>query len=95
MLKALPGVTLHEMEQSREKSFCCGGGGGQMWLESAGSQRIEGMRLEQAEKTGARVVATGCPFCKIMLETASTTAGKANLVQIKDIAELVNEAMVR
>jgi Fe-S oxidoreductase len=41
------------------------------------------------------VVATGCPFCKIMLESASATAGKGNLVQIKDIAELVSEAIVR
>jgi Fe-S oxidoreductase len=95
VVKALPGVTLHEMERSRENSFCCGGGGGQMWLESSGSRRIEGMRLEEAEKTGAHVVATGCPFCKIMLESASATAGKANLVQIKDIAELVSEAIVR
>ena len=95
VVKALPGVTLHEMERSRENSFCCGGGGGQMWLESSGSRRIEGMRLEEAEKTGARVVATGCPFCKIMLESASATAGKGNLVQIKDIAELVSEAIVR
>jgi Fe-S oxidoreductase len=66
-----------------------------MWLESSGSQRVEGLRLQEAEKTGASVVATACPFCKIMLESASTTAGKQQLIQIKDIAELVNEAMAR
>ena len=92
---ALPGATLLEMDRSREKSFCCGGGGGQMWLESVGRERIEGIRLAEAEKTGANTIATACPFCKIMLESASATAGKQELVQIRDIAELVNEAMVR
>jgi Fe-S oxidoreductase/nitrate reductase gamma subunit len=95
VVAALPGAELHEMERSREKSFCCGGGGGQMWLESSGSQRVEGLRLAEAEKTGATVIATACPFCKIMLESASSTAGKQQLIQIKDIAELVNEAIAR
>ncbi len=95
VVQALPGVTLHEMERNRENSFCCGGGGSQMWLESGGGQRIEGMRLAEAEKTGAQIVATGCPFCKIMLESASSTSPNGNLVQIKDIAELVSEAIVR
>jgi Fe-S oxidoreductase len=95
VVEALPGATLVEMDRSREKSFCCGGGGGQMWLESVGRERVEGIRLAEAEKTGARTVATACPFCKIMLESASATAGKQELVQIRDIAELVNEAIVR
>jgi Fe-S oxidoreductase len=95
VVASVPGTTLVEMERSREKSFCCGGGGGQMWLESAGRERVEGMRLAEAEGTGARTIATACPFCKIMLESASATAGKQELVQIRDIAELVNEAIVR
>jgi Fe-S oxidoreductase len=95
VVEAIPGATLVEMDRSREKSFCCGGGGGQMWLESVGRERVEGLRLAEAEKTGAKTVATACPFCKIMLESASATAGKQDLVQIRDIAELVNEAIVR
>jgi Fe-S oxidoreductase len=95
VVASVPGTTLVEMERSRDKSFCCGGGGGQMWLESAGRERVEGMRLAEAEGTGARTIATACPFCKIMLESASATAGKQELVQIRDIAELVNEAIVR
>jgi Fe-S oxidoreductase/nitrate reductase gamma subunit len=95
VVEALPGATLVEMDRNREKSFCCGGGGGQMWLESVGRERVEGIRLAEAANTGATTVATACPFCKIMLESASATAGKQELVQIKDIAELVNEAIVR
>lgn len=92
LLKAVAGTGLVEMERSRDKSFCCGGGGGQMWLESSGQQRIEGMRFSEAVNTGARVLATACPFCKIMMESASATAGKQNLITIKDVAEILNEA---
>jgi Fe-S oxidoreductase len=92
LVKVVPGNQLVEMKRSRDRSFCCGGGGGQMWLESSGQQRIEGLRLAEAVDTGARVLATACPFCKIMLESASTTAGHQDLIQIKDIAEILNEA---
>jgi Fe-S oxidoreductase len=83
------------MARSRERSFCCGGGGGQMWLESSGKQRVENLRLTEALETGASVVATACPFCKVMLETASVTTGQQNQVQVKDISELVNAGMER
>jgi Fe-S oxidoreductase len=89
----LPGIQHVEMERSREKSFCCGGGGGQMWLESSGRQRVEGLRLAEAKQAGASLVATGCPFCKVMLETATANAGQQDEVRVKDIAELVYESM--
>ncbi len=91
----LPGVARVEMKRSRGKSFCCGGGGGQMWLESSGKQRVEGLRLAEARETGASLVATACPFCKVMLETASVNAGQQDEVRVRDIAELVSEAMER
>jgi Fe-S oxidoreductase len=91
----LPGVKRVEMARSRDRSFCCGGGGGQMWLESSGKQRVENLRLTEALESGASLVATACPFCKIMLETASVTTGQQNQVQVKDISELVNAGMER
>ncbi len=95
VVDSLPGVRRVEMKRSREKSFCCGGGGGQMWLESSGRQRVENVRLAEAQETGAGLVATACPFCKVMLETASVTAGKQDEVRVRDIAELVSETMAR
>jgi Fe-S oxidoreductase/nitrate reductase gamma subunit len=92
LVKAVAGNRLLEMNRNRDKSFCCGGGGGQMWLESSGQERVEGIRFSEAVDTGARVLATACPFCKIMMESASATAGKQNLIAIKDIAEILNEA---
>jgi Fe-S oxidoreductase/nitrate reductase gamma subunit len=95
IVKAIPGSRLHEMERTHEKSFCCGGGGGQMWLESSGQQRVENLRFSEAVETGASVVATACPFCKVMLESAAATAGKQDIVAIRDIAELLNEGIGR
>jgi len=66
-----------------------------MWLESAGRQRVENVRLAEARQTGAGLVATACPFCKVMLETASVTAGQQNEVRVKDISELVSETLQR
>lgn len=95
VVDSLPDMKRVEMKRSRDKSFCCGGGGGQMWLESSGTQRVENVRLAEAQQTGATLVATGCPFCKVMLETASVTAGRQDEIRVRDIAELVSETMER
>ncbi len=93
VLDQLSGIRRVEMKRSREQSFCCGGGGGQMWLESSGRARVENLRLAEADQAGASLVATACPFCKVMLETASATAGKQDHVKVRDIAELICETM--
>jgi Fe-S oxidoreductase len=65
-----------------------------MWLEGGGgARRVEGLRLEEAEATGAALVATACPFCKIMLESAAATAGRAEAVRVRDVAEIVHDAL--
>ncbi len=81
-----------EMEQHGEKTSCCGGGGGQIWLDVRGKTRVENLRASQVAGTGAQTVATGCPFCRVMLE-AGRTSLPAGLGQwrVKDIAELVVE----
>jgi len=84
-----------EMSQHGAESFCCGGGGGQMWLDVPGRQRVETIRAAQIEQTGADVVATACPFCRVMLEAGrdglDENQGKWN---IKDIAELAAENLL-
>ena len=64
-----------------------------MWLESSGGNRVEGLRLEEARGTGAGIVATACPFCKIMLETAAVTAGRQDEIAVRDISEIVSAAL--
>lgn len=94
VLAQLPAAETVEMEKHGRKSFCCGGGGGQMWLDVRGQSRVETIRAAHVEATGAQTVATGCPFCRSMLE-----AGRAGLPEgqgkwrVQDLAELVVEQL--
>ena len=92
VLRALPMAEAVEMPRSGRASFCCGAGGGSMWLDVRGRDRIEGIRYEEARGTGAGTVATGCPFCKVMLRAAGEAAGGGG-PRVRDLAELVAEAM--
>lgn len=85
------GIELVEMKRSKRRSFCCGAGGAQMFKEpEQGQQDININRTEEALKTKAEVIATGCPFCNTMM-----TDGVKNLaegsVEVLDISELIVE----
>jgi Fe-S oxidoreductase len=94
-LASIPGVSLVEMPRNRRSSFCCGAGGGAMWLDVPGEERVENIRFSEAQSTGATTVVTGCPFCKTMLDSSRrtnmdvTSAGK--IAKVRDLAELVAE----
>ena len=81
-----------EMEQSGKKAMCCGAGGGHYWFDMKVGQRVNAIRAEQAVKTGAQTVATGCPFCMQMLEDGLKITNHESK-QVRDIAELVAEAL--
>ncbi|MGQ0635093.1 MAG: (Fe-S)-binding protein [Planctomycetaceae bacterium] len=84
---------VREMPRHGRNSFCCGAGGGGMWVDVAGRERVENLRAEEAARTGAATVATACPFCKVMLTAGRPVGhGEAAPFQLKDIAELVCEA---
>lgn len=84
-----------ELPLSGKQSFCCGGGGGQIWLDVKGRERVETTRARHVEESGAQTVATGCPFCRVMLEAGrgSLQSGQGNW-RVKDLAELVVENLV-
>jgi Fe-S oxidoreductase/nitrate reductase gamma subunit len=92
-LKAIPGLELVEMPRSRNKGLCCGGGGGHMWMEVRGERRINEIRVEEALATDARTVGTACPFCMAMVDLGRKVKGVEERLQVKDIAELVAEAL--
>ena len=94
ILNNVPEVTVVEMERNRGKSFCCGGGGGRMWLEEKIGQRISEMRIEQVIETKAQIVATACPFCLQMFDDAIKAKAVEGSLQVMDIAELVAESAV-
>jgi Fe-S oxidoreductase len=97
MLQAIPGVELIEMGRCRENSYCCGGGGGGMWLDGFMSDHVD-MRLSEkrvieAVATGADVLAVCCPLEVSRFEDAVKSTGNEGKLLVKDIIELVVEAM--
>lgn len=94
IIKAIPGVTFVDFDRSRERSLCCEGGGGRMWVEASSSgERLAEIRVRDAVELGAQIIATACPFCLLNLEDAVKTTGNQEKIEIKDIMELVAAAI--
>ncbi|MGH3658044.1 MAG: (Fe-S)-binding protein, partial [Micromonosporaceae bacterium] len=93
LLGALPGVEVREMPRSGSRSFCCGAGGARMWMEENIGTRVNLARTTEAVDTGAERIATGCPFCSVMLGDGLTqkqsdgTAG--DTIEVIDVAQLL------
>jgi Fe-S oxidoreductase/nitrate reductase gamma subunit len=85
------GVSLVEMEKSGTNTFCCGAGGGRMWMEEDRGTRINAERTRQVLETGATTVATACPFCMVMLTDGLAAApdGAGSGVNAMDISEVL------
>ena len=98
-LLAATGVKLKEMPRHAERSFCCGAGGARMWMEESIGTRINADRTTEAVATGAGTIASGCPFCRIMISdglAAQQSAGEAPAeVGVVDVAQLLLEAVRR
>ncbi len=93
ILGKIPGLELVEMERSRNKSMCCGAGGGSMFKEETGDRRINVLRTEQALETGASTIATACPYCMTMMIDGAKTTGAEDRVDTLDVVELLLEAV--
>ena len=87
----IPGITLQEMERNRERSFCCGAGGGRMWMEEEPQKRVCSLRAKEALATGATTVAVACPFCLTMLTDGVATQTES--AQVLDVAEILAERL--
>ncbi|MCK4826615.1 (Fe-S)-binding protein, partial [bacterium] len=93
ILNSIPGIELVEMQRSRENSLCCGGGGGRMWAEFDEESRLAEVRVLEALEIGAEVLATACPFCLINFEDAIKVLDKEDAIVVKDISEIMLEAL--
>jgi len=89
------GITVKEMDRNRTETFCCGAGGGRMWLEETIGQRINQNRVNEAAQTlgGKGTVATSCPFCLTMIKDGIGETGRTEQMQAKDIAEIVAQSL--
>jgi Fe-S oxidoreductase len=94
LLKSIPGIKLIEMDRSREKSLCCEGGGGRMWLEGTNPEiRLARLRIQEALETGAEILATACPFCLLTLDEAVRYVGVQDKIQVMDLADIAAQAI--
>jgi Fe-S oxidoreductase len=84
------GARLTETARSRSNSFCCGAGGGQFWKdEEKGTERVSTNRYRELKQTGAKTVATGCPFCMRMITEEAAKEEPETAMEVLDIAEIV------
>jgi Fe-S oxidoreductase len=79
------------MKRSRDRSFCCGGGGLMLFYEPKEEQRMGVLRVRMAAEAGANVIVTACPFCMANLEDAIKVAGFEGKMSAIDLTELVDQ----
>ncbi|MFH1435912.1 MAG: (Fe-S)-binding protein [Pseudomonadota bacterium] len=93
VLKAVAGDNLVEMARNRSMAVCCGGGGGGVFSEVPKEERLGVLRVGHALETGAEIIATACPYCMAMLSDGILAAGAEDRLVVKDIAQLLLEAI--
>ena len=95
VLDAIPGLARVEMSRSRDRSFCCGGGGLTLFYEPKEEQRMGVKRVQMAAEEGANVIVTACPFCMVNIEDAIKVAGMEGKMTAIDLAELVDKQIAQ
>ncbi len=94
VLQAIPGLELVEApELNRQRAMCCGGGGGNAWLEGWGNKNVNVIRLEQLRKAEPEIIAVACPFCMVMFEDATKNTGVDQTIARRDVAELLLQSL--
>jgi len=98
LVASVPGVRLVEMDRTEDKSFCCGAGGAQMWMEESLGTRINQNRADEALGTGATKIAVACPFCSVMLHDGVTVRAQESgdetpRAEVLDVASLLLESV--
>ena len=91
--EAIPGVTLVEMERRRERGFCCGAGGGHMWMEESRGTRVNHVRTDQFLETAADTVGVSCPFCLQMFTEGIESKQVQTTKQARDLLEILAESL--
>ena len=92
--RAIPGLTLVEMSpRCRERGFCCGAGGGHMWIEESQGERINHARTDHFLETGAATVGVSCPFCLQMMTEGIQSKGQSETKQARDVLEILADSL--
>jgi Fe-S oxidoreductase len=94
ILQSVPNTNLVEMDRNRRLAFCCGAGGGRMWMERVRGQRVYALRTEQALAKNPDVIATACPFCMTHFEDGLVFHDVVEKLKVRDIAEVVADHLL-
>ncbi len=90
VIDAIPGIKRVEMARCRDRTFCCGGGGLNIFYEPTEEKRMAQVRVEMAREAGAKVIVTACPFCLIHIEDGIKTSGLEGEMEVIDLVELID-----
>jgi Fe-S oxidoreductase len=93
VLRRVSGLELMEMPDHHQDSLCCGGGGGRIWMDTPKEERFSDLRLLQAHEIGAQVLATACPYCITNFEESRLNLEYDDVLEIKDITQIINDAI--
>lgn len=93
VIKAATGQEPLEMERNKSTSFCCGGGGGHMWMEEPEGTRINMARVAEAMKSDPDTICVACPYCLTMMEDGLTDIKAPGKVKVIELSELVEQAL--
>jgi Fe-S oxidoreductase/nitrate reductase gamma subunit len=91
-LRAIPGTEVEDVDQSKNRTFCCGAGGGCMWKEEHEGTRINQKRFDQISVANPKTIAVGCPFCMTMMEDALKSRSLEDQMRVRDLIEIVAES---
>jgi len=91
--RSVPGIDLKELKRNRANAFCCGGGGGRMWLHENIGQNINNLRAQEIKESGIELVGTACPFCLTMLEDGISALEMEKPPRVMDIIEIVASSL--
>jgi len=91
VIKSIKGVEFIDMPRNRERSFCCGGGGGHLYFEIKRGVRISKLRVEEASKIGAKILVTACPYCNLMLRAEAREYN----IEVIDLVMLLKKSFER
>lgn len=92
ILRAVPGIEFKELARNSSNSYCCGGGGAQMWLHETPGNRISESRVKEILATGCKVTATACPYCQPMLEADMKCCDESGEYVFMDVIDMVAHA---
>jgi Fe-S oxidoreductase/nitrate reductase gamma subunit len=92
-IASVPGLTVINPKRSKDKGFCCGAGGARMFMEEHDGKRVNHERTEELLATGASIIAVNCPFCMTMINDGVKDNGKAEEALVRDVSEIVLEAV--